>query len=238
MARLMAFYKTPKDTATFDAYYAATHVPLAKTLPGLRAYDISSGEISGEGVASYANGLTYEGAFLGFYNIGCLREPQIDPPTDSDPSERDASYQRIARDYIGDNVGDLPRVVAARVGRLWHVYQIDQGLRLDGYIEGRSGGPPGSSLVFVRAALWSYYVLVVLAMVGGVVAFRRRIPLSPLVAQVLLATFTAATTFGVTRYRAGAEIAVVVLAAVAIDRLVTTVRARSSDEEALVGVQG
>ena len=153
-------------------------------------------------------------------------------------SERDASYQRIARDYIGDNVGDLPRVVAARVGRLWHVYQIDQGLRLDGYIEGRSGGPPGSSLVFVRAALWSYYVLVVLAMAGGVVAFRRRIPLSPLVAQVLLATFTAATTFGVTRYRAGAEIAVVVLAAVAVDRLVTAVRARSSDEEALVGVQG
>ena len=201
-----------------------------------RPVPISTG--AGQTLAVGNCDLTYEGAFLGFYNIGCLREPQIDPPTDTDPSERDASYQRIARGYIGDNVGDLPRVVAARVGRLWHVYQIDQGLRLDGYIEGRSGGPPGSSLVFVRAALWSYYVLVVLAIAGGVVAFRRRIPLSPLVAQVLLATFTAATTFGVTRYRAGAEIAVVVLAAVAVDGLVTAVHARSSDQEALVGVQG
>ena len=131
-----------------------------------RPVPISTG--AGQTLAVGNCDLTYEGAFLGFYNIGCLREPQIDPPTDTDPSERDASYQRIARDYIGDNVGDLPRVVAARVGRLWHVYQIDQGLRLDGYIEGRSGGPPGSSLVFVRAALWSYYVLVVLAIAGGV----------------------------------------------------------------------
>ena len=129
--------------------------------------------------------------------------------------------------------------MAARVGRLWHVYQIDQGLRLDGYIEGRSGGPPGSSLVFVRAALWSYYVLVRAGDRRGSRCLPpAQVPLSPLVAQVLLATFTAATTFGVTRYRAGAEIAIVVLAAVAVDRLVTAVRARSSDEEALVGVQG
>ena len=30
MARLIALYKTPKDTAEFDRYYVATHAPLAK----------------------------------------------------------------------------------------------------------------------------------------------------------------------------------------------------------------
>jgi 4-amino-4-deoxy-L-arabinose transferase-like glycosyltransferase len=186
--------------------------------------------------------LTYNGPFLGFYAIGCLREPQIVPPTAPDPSVRDGEYQKIARSYIRDHKGDLPRVVAARVGRLWGVYQIDQGLRLDGFIEGRSGGPPGSSLVWVRAALYSYYVLALLAVAGAVVAWRRRIPLSPLVAQVLLATFTAATTFGVTRYRAGAEIAIVVLAAIALDRVVAALRPgepeATADEGTAVGVPG
>jgi uncharacterized protein (TIGR02118 family) len=47
MARLMVFYKTPNDTAAFDDYYAATHVPIAQAMPGLRAYDISSGTVAG-----------------------------------------------------------------------------------------------------------------------------------------------------------------------------------------------
>ena len=47
MARLTAFYKTPTDSAAFDAYYAAKHVPLAKTIPSLRACDISTGTVAG-----------------------------------------------------------------------------------------------------------------------------------------------------------------------------------------------
>jgi uncharacterized protein (TIGR02118 family) len=45
MARLVVMYKTPKDPAAFDAYYMATHIPLAKNIPGLRKYDISTGPI-------------------------------------------------------------------------------------------------------------------------------------------------------------------------------------------------
>lgn len=43
MARLVVLYKTPKDKEAFDRYYHATHVPLAKKIPGLRKYDISQG---------------------------------------------------------------------------------------------------------------------------------------------------------------------------------------------------
>ena len=45
LAKLVAVYKTPKDTAAFDKYYAATHAPLAKAIPGLRSYEISSGPV-------------------------------------------------------------------------------------------------------------------------------------------------------------------------------------------------
>ena len=46
MATLLALYKKPADTAAFDAHYFNTHVPLAKTIKGLRRYDVSSGAIS------------------------------------------------------------------------------------------------------------------------------------------------------------------------------------------------
>lgn len=45
MARLVVLYKTPKDKSAFDRYYHATHVPLAKKMPGLRKYDISEGTV-------------------------------------------------------------------------------------------------------------------------------------------------------------------------------------------------
>ena len=33
MAKLVVLYKTPKSADTFDKYYFATHVPLAKRFP-------------------------------------------------------------------------------------------------------------------------------------------------------------------------------------------------------------
>ena len=45
MARLVVMYGTPKDPGAFDRYYFATHVPLAKQIPGLRKYEVSRGAI-------------------------------------------------------------------------------------------------------------------------------------------------------------------------------------------------
>ncbi|WP_274628289.1 EthD family reductase [Arvimicrobium flavum] len=45
MAKLVVLYKTPKDPAAFDAYYNATHIPIARKIPGLRKYEISTGPI-------------------------------------------------------------------------------------------------------------------------------------------------------------------------------------------------
>ena len=46
MARLVVIYKTPKDAASFDKYYFANHVPIAKKIPGLRKYEVSQGPVA------------------------------------------------------------------------------------------------------------------------------------------------------------------------------------------------
>ena len=46
MAKLVVLYKTPKDTAHFDAHYASTHIPLAKKIPGMRRYEVSQGPVA------------------------------------------------------------------------------------------------------------------------------------------------------------------------------------------------
>ena len=47
MAKLFAIYQQPKDAAAFDKYYYNTHVPLAKTIPGLRSYEVTRGDVMG-----------------------------------------------------------------------------------------------------------------------------------------------------------------------------------------------
>jgi uncharacterized protein (TIGR02118 family) len=45
-AKLLVLYKTPADAAAFDKYYHATHAPLAKKIPGLRRFEISTGPVA------------------------------------------------------------------------------------------------------------------------------------------------------------------------------------------------
>jgi uncharacterized protein (TIGR02118 family) len=45
MARMLVIYKAPRDPVAFDKHYFDIHLPLAKQLPGLRKYEISSGPI-------------------------------------------------------------------------------------------------------------------------------------------------------------------------------------------------
>lgn len=47
MAKLFAIYQQPKDPAAFDSHYFGTHVPLAKTIPGLKSYEVTRGDVMG-----------------------------------------------------------------------------------------------------------------------------------------------------------------------------------------------
>lgn len=45
-AKLVVFYRVPKDQAAFEAYYFGTHVGKASKLPGLRSYVVNKSAIS------------------------------------------------------------------------------------------------------------------------------------------------------------------------------------------------
>jgi uncharacterized protein (TIGR02118 family) len=54
MAKLIAMYGIPTDREAFDRYYFAKHVPIAKTIPGLRHYEVTRGSITTpDGIAPY-----------------------------------------------------------------------------------------------------------------------------------------------------------------------------------------
>lgn len=52
MANVYAMYKHPADAAAFDRYYYGVHVPLAKKIPGLEAYQVTRGTIASVGGGS------------------------------------------------------------------------------------------------------------------------------------------------------------------------------------------
>jgi uncharacterized protein (TIGR02118 family) len=69
MAQLVALYKNPSDTKAFDDYYASTHAPLAKTIPGLRRYEISTGPV----VAASGESAYYLVALLQFDSLESIK---------------------------------------------------------------------------------------------------------------------------------------------------------------------
>ena len=166
---------------------------------------------------------TYYGEQLGFYG-DCFRIEDyaadegitVDEAQarlrDMDESERAAVANDQAQAYIEDHVGRLPVVMAARVARMWDLYRPFQNVRFNWQLEAR-----GEATSW--AALWSYWLLVPFAVGGLVVLWRRKLPISPLVGMALTITVTAAWTFGTTRYRIPADVALVVAAAVGAEAL-------------------
>jgi uncharacterized protein (TIGR02118 family) len=45
MAKVVVLYKNPKNAEAFDKHYSSVHIPLAKKIPGLKKYDISTGAV-------------------------------------------------------------------------------------------------------------------------------------------------------------------------------------------------
>ena len=150
---------------------------------------------------------TYYGHNIGLSELPCT---YVVPPS-RDPSVSSARQRAIAIDYIGDHLSRLPVVIGVRVLRMWDLFRPVQGVDLN-TVEGR---PKEAGL----AGLAMYYVLVPLTIGGVVVLRRRRITTWPLIVPLALATVIAVTTQGAVRYRAPAEVALVVLGAVAVDAL-------------------
>jgi hypothetical protein len=125
-----------------------------------------------------------------------------------DASTLDAERRDQAIAYTRDHLTDAPAVVFARVGRTWGVFRPFHQFRHD-FVDGDK--------VVLQAAFLSFWIVAALAIRGVVVLRRRRVSLWIPGAFAATVTLATALTFGQPRYRATADVAVVMLAAVALD---------------------
>lgn len=69
MVRFLVVYETPADPEAFDRHYREVHVPLARTLPGLRRYSVSRNAVAVRGGDPF-----YLVAELDWDDLDALRE--------------------------------------------------------------------------------------------------------------------------------------------------------------------
>jgi 4-amino-4-deoxy-L-arabinose transferase-like glycosyltransferase len=142
---------------------------------------------------------TYYGRHTGGWSIDCARTSGT-----GDESQLWNAARRRGVAYARDHLGRLPVVTAVRVARAWEIY------------------PPAYSLRQPWREwfkLVGFLVIVPPALAGVVVLHRRRAPVLPLLVPVVGVTLTVALTWGAPRFRLAADIAFIVLAAVACDAL-------------------
>jgi hypothetical protein len=148
----------------------------------------------------------WHGEFRGFWYMPCASA--VTPPP-GDQSQEGVFWRKRALNYIGDHLDEVPGVLVAKVGRVWGFYRPIQQWSLE-ELEGHDRW-------VAQIASGFYYVLMPFAIYGLVRIKRRGLPISPLVAMAALVTIAAMITFGNTRYRAQAEVAIVTAAAVGIE---------------------
>jgi 4-amino-4-deoxy-L-arabinose transferase-like glycosyltransferase len=132
--------------------------------------------------------------------------------TSANEAVQDSEFRTQALAYMRENVGRVPLVAAARQGRIWGVFRPFQTAALD---QEFGLGPLG----VYHAGLAFYWVLIPFAIAGAFRLRRSGVPLLPLLPFFIVAAGTAAIAFGTFRYRAPAEVPVVVLAALGVDVL-------------------
>jgi 4-amino-4-deoxy-L-arabinose transferase-like glycosyltransferase len=153
---------------------------------------------------------TYHGDLLGYFSIECAAAIAQSHHLRGDQSDEAIVYRRAAIDYVLDHKERVPVVVAARVGRMLGVYRPHQQLKVDEFLDLREEW-------IARTALYSFYALALLSVAGAILLRRRRVVLFPLLAAPAAVLITVVVPYANTRFRAPAEVALAVLAAVAID---------------------
>jgi 4-amino-4-deoxy-L-arabinose transferase-like glycosyltransferase len=155
---------------------------------------------------------TYSGALFGFWDGRCHAVAH----NGEDASVVAERSRREGLRYAWRHLDRLPLVIAAREGRTWGVYRVEQMTR----IAGESEGIPTT----VMWAGWATYLLLIGLAAAGIPTLRRRgVTLFPILAPFGIVVIVAALFYGHTRFRIPAEISIVVLAAVTLDVLIDRV---------------
>ena len=153
---------------------------------------------------------TYAGGAIGFWSLEYANTvaPGIPELQGADASEQSRIWRAEALTYIGDNLDDQPRVMAARLGRLWSVFRP---LQMSDFNTGEGRETWASNLAFV-----GFWVAAPLALIGWWRLGRDRLTRWPFAILAVHVSLAGALFYGIPRFRVPAEIAVVVCAATAI----------------------
>ena len=139
---------------------------------------------------------TYEGPSLGSITSTCVKG--LDPTMDE--SEASVVLRDRAQTFVGDNLGRVPVVVAARVGRVVGLYPTDRLIDVEVFFEGRERWLATLELI-------TFYPVALAAMAGAIVLRRRRtVPVFPLLALPAIVIVTVALTYGSNRFRARGDV--------------------------------
>lgn len=157
----------------------------------------------------YANCDTvYRGPNLGYWDFGCqerLRAEFGEPP--GDQAEQSVFWRHEGLGYAREHLGEVPKVLAARLGRQWELFRPWQNVQLVS-IEGRD-------VTAGRVGLGMYYAMAAASVVGAVQLRRRRVALTPLLVHAVAVSLTAMYAYGTARFRAPMEPVLCILAGVA-----------------------
>ncbi len=150
--------------------------------------------------------VTASGRLEGWWSPECLARVPA-----AGRSERVATDAQVgaARTFVDLHRGDSFRMAAARLGRVWDLYHPLQSVEL----ESATGRPAWVS----RLGLWYFIGLVPAAVVGALVLRRRRLLLFPFAALIILSSATAVLAYGDARFAVEADVALAMLAGVALD---------------------
>jgi 4-amino-4-deoxy-L-arabinose transferase-like glycosyltransferase len=165
---------------------------------------------------------TYHGELLGYADFGCVTF--TGPVVDIDPSVADGQYRELAIDFMRENASRVPIVSAVRLGRTFNIFRPFQQVHLE--------SERGTNVWVLRLALVAYWILLPFAIGGVIIARRRGVAVYPLLAFPATVALATLLTIGAVRYRAPAEVPLVILAAVALDLLLDR-RRSSADRPAL-----
>lgn len=165
----------------------------------------------------------YRGEFRGLWvtNVSEVGGSDVDPAGrcftgfDRSGGRNEAEAAAVLRSdglsYGRGHLSEVPGVVAARIGRTVGLYRFDQQVNFARF-EGRTAR-------WDRSGARTFQFLALIAALGAVAPWRRRGLRWVLVAPLVAVAVTVAVTYGNFRFRAVADPAVVVLAALAVTDL-------------------
>jgi hypothetical protein len=160
---------------------------------------------SGTALAGSNCDAVYRGPQIGGWRLDCVPEGDY-------VRLGEVEVARINRDaglaYIGDHAGELPRVVAARLGRTFGVWDIERTVYL--------GSLEDVDHDWAWAAWYGWLVMAPVAVAGAVVLRRRGGELWPLLTPIVVVVVISVTTYGNQRFRVAAEPSAAVFAAYGI----------------------